>query len=205
MAAMASAHTLELISAAAAAFWLIIIALLHVIKPELDPRTRMVSEYALGVHGWMMQCAFFCMALSCGTLAAVTWSLPLSLGAVLLAICSVGFAGAGVFVTDPVSLAERAKTRSGALHVLFAFMVIVIFPIMATVVGMGVADNVASAAARHGLLALTLLPWSGFLIFIGGTLISIRKPQTPLGYLERFLILAYSIWLVAIALMLAST
>jgi hypothetical protein len=201
---MTSSNLLEFTSAAAAALWLVLILLLHFIQPELDPRTRMISEYALGLHGWMMQFAFFCMALSCGALAAATWALPLSLGSALLAICSAGFAGAGVFVTDPVSLAQRTQTRRGALHVLFAFLVIVIFPVMATVVGMGVAGKAGSGLARHWLPALSALPWSGFLIFIGGTLISGRIQRTPLGYFERFLVLAYSLWLVAIALMLAS-
>jgi hypothetical protein len=75
---------------------------------------------------------------------------------------------------------------------------------MATVVGIGVAGKVASVPARHWLFALSALPWSGFLIFLGGTLISGRIPRTPLGYFERFLALAYSLWLVVIALMLAS-
>jgi hypothetical protein len=202
---MRCGRPLELMAAGAASLWLIIILLLHFIKPELDPRTRMISEYARGPHGWIMQFAFFCMALSCGALAAALWALPLSIGATLLAICSVGFAGAGVFVTDPVSLAQKAQTRSGALHVLFAFVVIVIFPVMATVVDMGTADKVASVPARHWLPALSALPWSGFLIFLSAALISGRRPRTPLGYFERFLVLAYSLWLVAIALMLAST
>jgi hypothetical protein len=200
---MTSSHLLEMTSAAATTLWLITIALLHFTKPELDPRTRMVSEYALGHHGWMMQFAFFCMAVSCGALAATLWAVPLLLGSVLLAFCSVGFLGAGVFVTDPVSLAQRSQTRKGAMHVLFAFIVILIFPIMATFVGIGVADNVASVPARHYLPALSGLPWSGFLVFIGGALISGRMPRTPLGYFERFLILAYSLWLIALALILA--
>jgi hypothetical protein len=201
---MTSSYPLELTSAAAAVLWLVIIVLLHFAKRELDPRTRMISEYALGVHGWMMQLAFFCMALSCGALAAATWALRLLPGSSLLAICSVGFAGAGVFVTDPISLAQRTETRSGALHVLFAFIVIVIFPIMATVVDIGVAGKVASVPTRHWLPALTTLPWIGFLIFMGGALISGRIPRTPLGYFERILVLAYSLWLIVAALMLAS-
>ena len=200
---MTTSFALELISAATAALWLIIIVLLHFTKPELDPRTRMISEYAIGLHGWVMQFAFFCMALSCGTLAAATWTLSARLGSALLIICSVGFAGAGIFVTDPVSLAESPQTRSGALHVLFAFVVIAIFPIMATVVGIGAADTVASVPGRHWLPALSALPWSGFLIFLAGALTSARIPRTPLGYLERFLVLAYSLWLVAVALLLA--
>lgn len=202
---MISSCPLELTSAAAAALWLLIILLLHFIKPELDPRTCMISEYARAPHGWIMQLAFFCMALSCGVLAVALWTLPLLIGPALLAICSVGFAGAGIFVTDPVSLAQKTQTRSGALHVLFAFVVIVIFPFMATVVGIGVAGKVVSIPARSWMPALTALPWAGFIVFMGAAVISGRRPQTPLGYFERFLVLAYSVWLVAIALMLASS
>jgi nitrate reductase NapE component len=194
-----------LTAAAAATLWLILILLLHFTKPEFDPRTRMISEYAIGLHGWVMQVAFFCMALSCGALAATAWAIPAPLGSVLLIICGVGFAGAGIFVTDPVSLAESPQTRSGALHVLFAFIVIAIFPIMATVVGIGVADTASSGSARHFLPALSALPWSGFLIFLAGGLISKWAPRTPLGYLERFLVLAYSLWLVAVALISAAS
>jgi Protein of unknown function (DUF998) len=104
---MASSHPLELTSAAAAALWLIIITLLPFTKPGLDPRTRMISEYAREPHGWIMQLAFLCMALSCSVLAAAIWALPLLLGPALLTICSVGFAGAGIFVTDPVFVGSK--------------------------------------------------------------------------------------------------
>jgi len=199
---MTSSHSLELAAAGAAALWLIVILLLHFVRPELDPRTRMISDYARGPHGWIMQFAFFCMALSCGALAAALWALP-SPGSALLILCGVGFAAAGVFVTDPVSLTQKAQTRSGALHVLFAFAVIVVFPIMATVVDIGVAGKVTSIPARHWMTALSALPWGGFLLFICAALISGRRPRTPLGYFERFLVLAYTLWLVAIALVLA--
>ncbi|MBT9332043.1 DUF998 domain-containing protein [Paracidobacterium acidisoli] len=200
---MTSSYSLELTSAAAAVLWLILILLLHFIEPEFDPRTRMISEYARGPRGWIMRFAFFCMALSCGALGAAIWKPPLSLSPALLVICGVGFAGAGIFVTDPVSLAQKAQTRSGMLHVLFSFAVIVIFPIMATVVDSGKAGSVASIRARHWLPALSALPWSGFLIFMGAALISGRRPRTPLGYFERLLVLAYSLWLMMVALILA--
>lgn len=200
---MTTSYLLELISAAAAAVWLILILLLHFIEPELNPRTHMISEYARGPHGWIMRLAFFCMALSCGALAAAIWKPPVSLGPALLASCSVGFAGAGIFVTDPVSLAQKAQTRSGMLHVLFAFAVIMIFPIMATVVDSGGAGSVASIWARYWLPALSALPWSGFLIFMGAALISGRRSRTPLGYFERLLVLDYSLWLMVVAAILA--
>jgi hypothetical protein len=50
---------LAAMSGGLAASWLGIIVLLHAIKPSLDPRTRMISEYACGRGGWIMQIACF--------------------------------------------------------------------------------------------------------------------------------------------------
>jgi hypothetical protein len=74
-AAYPTAHALALVSSLAAALWLGVIVLLHLIKPELDPRFRMVSEYARAPRGWIMQFAFFCVAVSCWALAVATWPL----------------------------------------------------------------------------------------------------------------------------------
>jgi hypothetical protein len=91
---------LALLSTIATVLWLGIIVLLHFIKPELDPRTRMISEYAREPRGWIMQLAFFCMAASCWVLAAATWALQPIVGPVLLAACGVGLAGAGLGGAD---------------------------------------------------------------------------------------------------------
>ncbi len=42
------------VSFAAAAIFLLLLAALHVIKPEFDPSWRFVSEYAIGRHGWII-------------------------------------------------------------------------------------------------------------------------------------------------------
>ena len=42
------------------AIFLGLLALLHFLKPELDPAWRMISEYEIGRFGWMMRLAFFC-------------------------------------------------------------------------------------------------------------------------------------------------
>ena len=52
-------------SFAAAATFVVLFAVLHVIKPELDPSWRMGSEYAIGDYGWVMRIAMCALALSC--------------------------------------------------------------------------------------------------------------------------------------------
>lgn len=190
------------LSCVAASLWLGSIVLLHVIKPELDPKTRMVSEYACGPVGWLMQLAFWCMGISCWALAIATWTSLPPLGPALLLICGLGFVGAGVFVTDPVSLAEQSRTRNGQAHVLFAFATMLLFPIMATVVVGGLAGSATGLAIGPWLWVLSGLTWIGFISFVAAALHLGRRGSAPLGWFERFLVLTYSAWLIAIAAVL---
>ena len=38
----------------------LLLVLLHVLKPEIDPSWRMISEYEIGRYGWAMRLAFVC-------------------------------------------------------------------------------------------------------------------------------------------------
>jgi hypothetical protein len=53
------------VSVTSATAFLALLALLHLVRPELDPSWRMVSEYAIGSYGWLMVLAFFSLSLSC--------------------------------------------------------------------------------------------------------------------------------------------
>jgi hypothetical protein len=187
--------TFGIVSAVTALLWLGIIGLLHLIRPELDPRTRMISEYACGPRGWTMQLAFVCMAISCWSLAAATWTLQPVFGMALLIVCGFGFAGAGIFVTDPVLPSERTQTLSGTLHIVFAFAVMLIFPVMAACVSWNV-----SGTSRAWLLVLAASTWGGLLGFVVATVHSFRRAATSIGYSERILVLAYTAWLAIAAL-----
>jgi hypothetical protein len=196
---MTNADAPALISATAVALWLGLIVVLHFIKPELDPRTRMISEYACARRGWVMQLAFFCVAISCWALAVAAWPRLPHLGPALLAVCGLGFAGAGAFVTDLVSIDQSEHTRSGALHNLFSAVVILLFPIMATVVLAGLIGRAGWTSVRSWQAVLTVLTWAGVIGFVGAVFYSARRPGTPAGYVQRLMVLAFSAWLIAIA------
>ena len=53
-----------LVSLAGGGLFTVLLAGLHLVKPELEPTWRFVSEYALGQAGWMMTCAFISLATS---------------------------------------------------------------------------------------------------------------------------------------------
>jgi hypothetical membrane protein len=42
-----------------AAYYAIVLIILHILEPEFDPRFRFISEYALGDYGWLMTTIFF--------------------------------------------------------------------------------------------------------------------------------------------------
>ena len=47
-----------------AAYFVIVLAILHILEPEFDPRFRFMSEYALGNYGWLMTTTFFALGLA---------------------------------------------------------------------------------------------------------------------------------------------
>jgi Protein of unknown function (DUF998) len=190
----------SLLSGLAAFMWLAIIVVLHFIKPALDPRTRMMSEYAREPKGWIMQVAFYCMAAGCLAFAFSAWTLLPHLGLTLLAICGVSFAGAGVFVTDPVFITKGASTPSGVLHVVFAFIVTMLFPVAATIVGIAMTANAAWIPVHAWLPILSTLTWAGLLGFVVAAALEIKRKQTPVGYAQRFMALTYTVWLLVAAL-----
>jgi hypothetical protein len=190
--------SIALFSGLTALAWLVIIVLLHVIKPDLDPRAHMISEYARAPRGWIMQVAFLCVTLSCWALVFGAWNVLPHPGLVLLVICGIGFAGVGVFVTDPVLITVGALTRSGKLHVLFAFIVIMLFPLTATLVGSGMSGNAAWASIHAWLPILSALTWLGLFGFIVASAWQRKRVQTPVGYFQRFMILTYTVWLMVV-------
>lgn len=58
-----------LASAAFSCFGYFAIALvaLHVLRPDYVPRSHMISDYAVGPHGWIMTIAFLALSLGCLT------------------------------------------------------------------------------------------------------------------------------------------
>ena len=94
-----------------------VIALLHVLEPEVNDRDA-ISEYALGDFGWLMNIAFFSGAASISALAfvlhrSVARSKTSIAGIVLLSIAAVAWLLLGVGNIDP----EGAEaTTDGLIH-----------------------------------------------------------------------------------------
>ncbi len=107
--------TLSLIAFCSAIAGLLVV---HLLRPDYAVRSHMISDYAVGPHGWLMAAVFVAMSAGCLLLALGfldlgprVWSART--GSVLLAIVSVGLIASAVFPTD---VPGATWTRSGAIH-----------------------------------------------------------------------------------------
>src|SRR5918993_3321629 len=110
----AISQTAARLSLAGAAMFVVLLAALHLIKPELAPSWHFISEYAIGRHGWIMVLAFLSLALGyVGLFVAIRSQLRTIVGKserVLLLVSALGLVIAAVFTTDPISVSEKAVT-----------------------------------------------------------------------------------------------
>jgi hypothetical protein len=96
---------LALISIGGILYFVGAVAILHILRPELNPVTHAVSNYAIGPFGWLMTAAFFILALSefaltLGLARSLTASKSAAIGVLLLNLAAAGMVVTGIFPGD---------------------------------------------------------------------------------------------------------
>ena len=92
-----------------AAFSLLLVTV-HLLKPEIEPSWRMISEYEIGRHNWVMRLAFGCWAASVIAVAAALGPSASALGEAALVVVALGPLGAAVFAADPITTPPEATS-----------------------------------------------------------------------------------------------
>jgi hypothetical protein len=205
----AVSRTAALLSFAGAATFVVLLAALHFIKPELDPSWHMISEYEIGRYGWVMVLAFLSLAFSCVALLVAIRSQVRTtggrIGLALLLVCAAGVTIAAVFTSDPITASSDELTTHGNLHGLGALLGIPGFPIAATLISWGLARDRAWSPARRSLLWATALTWIGLLAFVLSVALMLPRsngefgPDVLVGWPNRLLVVAYCVWLMVAA------
>lgn len=179
------------------------------LRPDLDPSWHSISEWATGPHGWIMSGAFLISSVSYLSLFVMLWTQlrnPMGrVGLILLLICAMGAAGAGIFTTDPMPFRPPLSTR-GTLHILCGSGQLVLFPFAALLLGLSLARaNQAWATARRLLLWTAWLPLFGFLCFALYTFLFVAPlgphaygPGVNIGWPPRFAFFTYMQWIVVV-------
>jgi hypothetical protein len=200
--------TAALLSFAAAATFVVLLAALHFIKPELDPSWHFISEYAIGDYGWIMVVAFLSLAFSYVSLFVAIRSqlrtIAGRIGLVLLLVSALGLTIAAIFTTDPITVSKDEVTTEGTLHNLGGTLGIAM-PFAAAIIGWKLARNPAWSSARRPLLWATGLALVAFVVsfFSVGVMASQSGgkfgPDVLVGWPNRFEVVAYSVWLMVVA------
>lgn len=149
---------------------------LHVASPEFQPSWRMVSEYALGRHNWLLATFFVAWAASSALLAVLLartvtggWAW---LGVAMLAVSAVGELFGGMF-----NIRHR-------LHGLAFALGVPSVPIAALLLGHHLAKQPGWSAHAGAILAISHLTWICVLAMgLGMALLfaGFRKAGLPMG------------------------
>jgi hypothetical protein len=187
----------SLVSVAA---FLVLLIVLHFLEPEFNP-PRLISEYQLGHFGYLMSLAFFCLGAGSLFLARTLWIDLRTKGdrfaGCWLILIGIAYIGAGIFAPDPTSIVESR------LHGLFGLIVIFSSPIVFTLLSRSLIHNKRWSEAERLLKRVTILAWLGLPLFYGSIIIFYGLAQgsnsTVVGWTNRFMITAYSAWLMTTA------
>jgi NAD/NADP transhydrogenase beta subunit len=199
-----------LLSIVLAAVFLAILILLHFLKPELDPSWRMISEYEIGRFGWLMRLAFFGWGASLLALLICLWpSLQLTSGMISRAwfiLIVLALIGAGIFKTNPIT--DRTPSLVNTLHTLCGAIVILTFPIAATLAVSSLLRDSTWPAHSGILIFVLILAWVGMVAYFASVVIArVRDPKAgepggPIvyqGWPNRFMVLTYIAWISLVA------
>jgi len=205
----AISQTAARLSFAAAATFLVLLAALHFIKPELDPSWRMISEYEIGRYGWVMSLAFLSLAFSCAALfVAIRSQIRTTggkIGLALLLVIAAGMTMGGIFTADPITASQDELTTHGTLHGVGGLLGIPTFPIAATLISHSLTRNRAWSPTRRGLLWTVGLVWIGLLAFVLSMAVMLPQseggfgPEVLIGWPNRLFMVANSLWLMEVA------
>jgi hypothetical protein len=188
----------RLAAVAAVAYQLLLIALI-VLRPEIDPARKPISEYAIGRLGWLAVLGF---QISAAAYAFLVFALRRTvrdklgrIGMVVLSYCAVATVVVGLCVADPVTTPMTELSAVGRVHIVAGVSAFVLLPIAALMINISLSRTIASAASRRLRIVTGLLPSVGFVIF--AVLVATVTPSE--GWPPRLMFLAYAAWIIAVA------
>jgi hypothetical protein len=200
------------ISIGLSGLFLLILFSMHFLEPEFDPSWRMISEYELGSYGWMMRLAFFCWGGSVLAMLLALWPWLKDKSGLLvrgwLLVMIVALFGAGIFITDPIT--ALTDSLANTLHTICGAIVILTFPIVASIITGILWRKAGWQRAKTRLLGMTILTWLSLFAFFGA-IIGARivnpdagrvGPEVLLGWPNRIMVLVYHLWGILLALRL---
>ena len=185
----------------------LLLTALHLLRPDLEPSSHFISEYAVGAHGWVMALTFFSLAVGCAGILVVLVprikSVTGRIGLVCMLAAAVGLTMATFFPMDPITVSRDNSSFSGKMHGVAAMIGNPGFMIGALLLGLTLRQNPDWAQVRSPLLAMTAVIWISFVLMIvfmiGMMQQEAASPTGAIGWANRLLWAAYCAWLMLAA------
>jgi hypothetical protein len=178
---------------------IVLLTVLHVLRPDLNPGVTMVSDYGIGRLGWVQSIVFLSTAIGVtALLVAARQSVERwagMLGLVFLGLASAGFALGAVF---------------NAHHPLHMVVFLVGAPSMSlgpALVGGSISRNSESIGKQRFVVAISQLPWISFVANMALFVVALSpdgaiNPAVPVGLANRLFWAASLAWTVVVASLL---
>ncbi len=191
--------------------WLVLLALLHIIKSgDVDPSWETVSYYAVGSNGWLMVVASMLAAVSYGALFLALKSQIKTvvgrIGLALLLLAALGTVIGGLFLPDPIQVRPEDFSQSGNLHGMGAGAALMFIPLAALIININlIRKNEGWKPAKRALALAAGLPLLGVVVFMIAQSVMLPNgggnfgPDVKIGWPDRFGVLAYGAWQLIVA------
>jgi hypothetical protein len=191
--------------------FLLLVTALHGLKRELNPSWRVVSEYGIGDHGWIMSVAFLLLATGCASLGlALRGEVGSTVGRVglgLLAVTTLGLVLSALATTDPITASADELTTHGRLHGLGALVGIPGLLLAATLITRDLVGRPVWRDARRWLLLTAGGAWASIALYAVAMLTMYDGgygPDVRIGWPNRLIVVSYGAWLMVTAASTAS-
>jgi hypothetical protein len=180
--------------------FLLNVAVLHFLRPAVNPVLEPLSNYAVGPYGFLLTAADIGLCLAA---FALTFGLYLSIappgrsyvGLLLLGLYGVSVLLAGIYPID----VGREATMAGTIHNIVGNIAFFGFPIAVILLSLGMGKDERWRSFRRPALGLSLLIVLTVILTIVGSYLGIGY-----GVIQRIANVAVLVWMLAVALHLRS-
>lgn len=184
-----------------------LLVILHLVKPELDPSWRTVSEYAIGPYGWLMTACFLAQSLGGAALFVAIRSQARNwvgyIGLCFLLAAAVGPAMAAIFPSDLITTSPAEVSDTGRMHAIAGMIGIPSLPIAAMLISFHLIRQSAWSAKGSQILGSAIVALLSLVIMLATVAALMPKdgtfgPEFPIGWPNRLQMLAYCGWVITL-------
>ena len=197
-----SAAFLALLAIVGMVYYLSSVVAAHLLRPDIDPVSEPVSNYAVGPYGFFVSIAIFSLgvgslALALGLRLGIAPPGRSRVGLLLLALYGVGQLGVALFSID----AESAQsTTTGLVHNIAGNISFFCFPPAVILLSMGMGKDRRWRSLKRLALALSLVVLIGAILVLASA-----NVVGGFGIAQRLFLLATVLWMLLAAIRLRST